>query len=370
MGRRVQVRCHQSFAELEPHRDAWDRLAGDCAFRRWTWLSTWWRHYGADGNRRMFVVAAYGDGGDLAAVLPCYLTRGVIQGRSVRLMGDGEVCSEHLGLMCDANAVSAATSEIAEHLAAGRDWDLVDFQAIDEDDAVTAGLMSQLGERNCRLAKYPSGPCWSIDLPADWEAFLALQSKSHRKQLRQAERRVLDSGRATWHLATNLADFDVAWETLIDLHQRRRKSLGEPGCFASTIWADFHRDVARALLAESALRLSWLELDGVPAAAEYHLAGSRTTFAYQGGVDPARLDEEPGRLSTIRVIQHALAEGHARMDFLRGDEPYKAHWRAEPRPTWRWQAAAPRTWANVRRQTWAGARRVGRLARQVTGLFG
>jgi CelD/BcsL family acetyltransferase involved in cellulose biosynthesis len=181
---------------------------------------------------------------------------------------------------------------------------------------------------------------------------------------------VLESGRATWHLVTDPTEFDVVWETLIDLHQRRRKSLGEPGCFASPTWAAFHRDVARALLDEGALRLSWLELDGIPAAAEYHLAGSRTTFAYQGGVDPTRLDEEPGRLSTIRVIQHALAEGHARMDFLRGDEPYKAHWRAELRATWRWQAAAPRTWANVRRQTWAGARRVGRLARQVAGLFG
>jgi CelD/BcsL family acetyltransferase involved in cellulose biosynthesis len=112
-----------------------------------------------------------------------------------------------------------------------------------------------------------------------------------------------------------------------------------------------------------------LDINGAPAAAEYHLAGARATYAYQGGVDPERLTEEPGRLSTIRAIQRAIAEGHARFDFLRGDEPYKAHWRATPRETLRLQATPPRTWAKLRHGAVAGAEHVGRLAKQLTGLF-
>ena len=57
--------------------------------------------------------------------------------------------------------------------------------------------------------------------------------------------------------------------------------------------------------------MSWLELDGSPAAAEYHFADGTTTYAYQGGVDPERLAEEPGRLSTILCLRAAIAEGHS-----------------------------------------------------------
>ena len=43
--------------------------------------------------------------------------------------------------------------------------------------------------------------------------------------------------------------------------------------------------------ARGQLRLSWLDLDGSPIAAEYHFTDGATTFAYQGGVDPDRLAE-------------------------------------------------------------------------------
>jgi hypothetical protein len=382
----VIIRVHNSLAELTPYRDAWNRLAGDCAFRTWTWLTTWWRHYGSDGDaatqaerrrqRQLHIVLAFDALSDdscrpesLIGILPCYKGHSMAHGRVVRLLGDGEVCSDHLGLLVDAAHGCGVAEAIAANFADQDSWDLLDFPAIDDSDAPTARLFAALAEHQCDVIKYADAPTWAIALPATWDEFLALQSKSHRKQLRQAERRVLETGDAVWRTVRDASEFDGAWDTLIDLHQRRRRSLGEPGCFTSPVWASFHREVAPRLLAEGRLRLSRLELNGTPAAAEYHLAGSQTTFAYQGGVDPDRLADEPGRLSTIRAIQQAIAEGHSRFDFLRGDEPYKPHWRATPHATWRYQATAPRVWPKLRRQTWAGARHVGRLAKQLTGLM-
>ncbi|HYO24449.1 MAG TPA: GNAT family N-acetyltransferase [Lacipirellulaceae bacterium] len=382
------VRNYNSLSSLQPYRAAWDRLAGDCAFRSWTWLSTWWRHYGGDGDaatpaerdraRRLHVLLVFeapaerspeADSETLVGVFPCYWSRSLTRGRMLRLLGDGEVCSDHLGVLADAHRAADVAAALAAHLAADSSWDLIDFADVDDRDHATAGLFGALAAAGCRAASYAAHRTWSIALPADWEQFLALQSKSHRKQLRQAERRVLDRGDAVWRPVTALDQFDAAWSILIDLHQRRRQSLGEPGCFASPAWAAFHRDVAPRMLADGRLRLSWLELGGSPAAAEYHLAGAHATYAYQGGVDPLRLAEEPGRLSTIRCIQQAIAQGHSQFDLLRGDEPYKAHWRAEPHGTRRWQAAAPRTLARLRRGSWAGARRAAQLARQLSALF-
>ena len=102
------------------------------------------------------------------------------------------------------------------------------------------------------------------------------------------------------------------------------------------------------MLDRGQLRMSWLELDGTSAAAEYHFADSQATYAYQGGVDPDRLAEEPGRLSTILCLQRAMREGHKCLDFLRGDEPYKAHWRAEARATYDYRVVPNRRLARLR----------------------
>jgi CelD/BcsL family acetyltransferase involved in cellulose biosynthesis len=159
-------------------------------------------------------------------------------------------------------------------------------------------------------------------------------------------------------------DLAEAWGILVDLHQRRRQSLGEPGCFASPTFHDFHREVAERLLARGQLRLSWLDLDGAPAAAEYHFAGSDATYAYQGGVDPNRLDEEPGRLSTILCLRAAIEEGHQWFDFLRGDEPYKAHWRAAPHATCDFRITPNRRLARLRGDMLQAAERMTDWVRQ------
>ncbi|HEX5471116.1 MAG TPA: GNAT family N-acetyltransferase, partial [Lacipirellulaceae bacterium] len=128
-----------------------------------------------------------------------------------------------------------------------------------------------------------------------------------------------------------------------------------------------HRELAGRLLARGQLRMSWLEMDGTPAAAEYHVAGGATTYAYQGGVDPDRLPEEPGRLSTILCLRAAIEEGHTQMDFLRGDEPYKAHWRAAPRATYDCRVIPNRRLARLRGRVWNVTESLGDLVRSGAG---
>ena len=135
------------------------------------------------------------------------------------------------------------------------------------------------------------------------------------------------------HTVADEASLVGAMDVLIDLHQRRRRSLGDPGCFASPRFTSFHREAAARLLDRGQLRLHLLELDGEPVAAEYHLqGGDGVIYAYQSGIEVAALGHAPGRLATMAILRTAIAEGFRGFDLLRGDEPYKAHWRARPRP--------------------------------------
>jgi hypothetical protein len=355
--------------ELSSLEAQWNALAGDIPFRSWDWLATWWKHYGVGSGepspnrpprtdeRQLYVLAVYDEKrGDarpnerqLIGIAPWYLDRTAIHGNVLRWLGSGEVCTDHLSLICLRENQQRVAAAVAHELAANLDdWDRLDLGAVDANDEAIEELVIAFEERECIVSRQAADSCWILELPSSWDDYLASISKSHRKQLRQVERRVLESDRARWHQVASNTDLAVAWDVLVDLHQRRRRSLGEPGCFASRAFHDFHREMTERLLLRGQLRMSWLELDGTPAAAEYHLAQARATYAYQGGVDPDRLGEEPGRLSTILCLRAAIGEGQSRIDFLRGDEPYKAHWRAAPHATCDYRVIPNRRLARLR----------------------
>lgn len=387
------VRCVEKLEDFPCSFTQWDELAGGCVFRSWIWLSTWWRHYGTSDSgvvKKLQLLLVFDENKSssceytdratgcsstaerLVAILPCYLEKSVTRGRILRLLGDGEVCSDHLDLLVHTDDCEQAAQTLADYLLERADtWDLATFSNVEAQSPQSGlgHLATALAKQDCCVSREPDQHCWSINLPDSWEAFLAEQSKSHRKQLRRLDNRVLDSSRSAWNLVSTPEDFDRAWDILQDLHQRRRQSLGETGCFASPRWAAFHREVAQQLLADGRLRMSWLALDGEPVAAEYHFADGNTTYAYQGGLDPDRLDQEPGRLSMICTLQYAIEQRCEAFDLLRGDEAYKAHWRATPTETFQLQIVPNRSSAQLRYHAWSSLRNAARWVRQIANLL-
>ena len=170
--------------------------------------------------------------------------------------------------------------------------------------------------------------------------------------MRRLETRYLDTGRAVLRPTSTDAEFDPAMDALIDLHQRRWQAQGEPGCFASPRFTAFHRQVGRRLLQQGLLWLYRLELDGRTIAADYGFTGDGLLYAYQGGVEPEALEDEPGRLMNVAALKQAMQAGLRGVDYLRGDEPYKAHFRAVPRRSSELRIAAPRSSARLRQTAW------------------
>ena len=67
-------------------------------------------------------------------------------------------------------------------------------------------------------------------------------------------------------------------------------------------------------------------------AAGIHFDDGRSMYYYNAGVDPDAKDLSPGIVMTARYIEAAIALGRRRLDFLRGDEPYKYEWGAVDEP--------------------------------------
>jgi CelD/BcsL family acetyltransferase involved in cellulose biosynthesis len=359
----MQVARINNVDELARLSTAWNRLAGDVPFRRCEWLVPWWRHYGpaissAQRQVELFTIGVY-DSGELVGLAPWFLDRSHARGRVVRFLGSGEVCSDYLTVLASPGREEDVADALADWLSGaaqtdGADrWDMLALAGVQRSDPTLSRLVTELYNARASVYVQPAASTWRIDLPDTWPEYLERLSKSHRKQIRRLERRVLDTGQVTLRTATNAAEMREAWRHLTNLHQRRMQSVGQCGCFYSATFSAFHRDATSALFHAGLLRIHWLERAGRAIAAEYHLVGGRTLYVYQGGIDPELLRDEPGRLATIATLRQALDEGFCGFDFCRGDEGYKAHWRAIAQETVDWRIAANRSGARLRQGVWA-----------------
>ncbi len=318
-------------AELHRLADCWDRLAQRVPFRGWTWNECWWRHY-RDPHDRLNVLAVEDGEGNVRGLAPLYIGRSPWLGRVVRFLGTGEVCSEHLTILCEPGWQSSVVTTLADWLAEHDHphWDAIELEGIDPDNAAVHALVAALAERRHGAHFQHSINAWRVGLPATWDEYVARFSKGRRQRLR-AFRRKFESGEAQLRVAHDLESLAVGWPVFESLHNRRRESLGHPGRYALPRFAAFHREIVPRMLASDQLRFQWLELRGCLAAAEYGLCDEQSVYCYQSGFEPRLADEGPGWLSFGASIHRAIEQGYRWFDFLRGDEAYKATWLAEPR---------------------------------------
>ncbi|MGE0755638.1 MAG: GNAT family N-acetyltransferase [Pirellulaceae bacterium] len=346
-----------SWSDAAGLRDEWNRLAGGIPFRQWEWLGTWWQHYGAD--RHWYVLAVRDAAGRLAGIAPWCQQSQPAFGRVVQFLGSGETCTDHLSVLCDERDRPAVTTALAQWLceASFRDgdagWDMLHLDGVVGDDAPTTDLLRLLESEGCTVHRRSDLHVWRIALPATWDAYRSQLSKPNRRHFRVLQERLIDPGLVKVQVARTSAQLDSAWTMLVDLHQRRRHELGQPGCFASPAFGAFARQAAEAFFERGQLELSWVEQGGAPLAVQLGFVGAQTTYAYQVGIDPLRRADSPGWLVHGQSIQRAIELGHTTFDFLRGDEPHKHRMGARATPLNTVRVVAPRLGPKMLHTAWA-----------------
>ena len=361
----MRVFCSTNLDELASYTDDWERLAAGVPFRSSTWLWHWWRHYGPQNDAeklrtRLAVLCVFDEANSLIGIAPWRLDCSTTHGRVLRPLGSGEVCSDYLSVLCHTAAQNAVVEALADYLvesALADDsnalrWDLLELTGVDAADGAVAGLVDRLADSGATVHRRPGLNCWRLELPADWNAYVASLGKNLRRDVRRLEKGLLDTDRVVLHSITRLDELPRAMDILVELHQRRREMLGEEGSFASVRFLGFYQHVVPELLRHGQVQFQWLELDGKPVAAEYQLVGHGTLYAYQAGVDPESMKHQPGKLITLAILRQAIERGYRAFDFLRGDEPYKARFGARPRPSVEFRVVPRRTVSQLRHGLW------------------
>lgn len=323
---------------LRRYGDRWDALVADAhasPFMTTSWYRAW-----LDGEQRLTdrgtLLALEDEAGVPFALLP-------LGSREVRLgptgltvlswpMGDGGAGDE-----LEIPATRAAdVTPFADPLL-DLPWDIVLLPAVAEQAPNVARLAESLRQRGCHTSRRAQWNCPYVELPRDWDAYLATLPASRRQSLRRKERKLLRTDGVAVRDYQG-ADFDAGWDALIRLHRARWG--GESG-FADSQHQAIHRRFAAELDRDGRLWLTGIEAHGEPIAIWYGFEDAGTAYYFQSGRDPNWSNGSPGVVLMDLMIRRAIEHGLSRFSLMRGSEPFKFQWADAATTCYEWSVTRP-----------------------------
>ena len=299
-----------SFAAVER---VWAAMARDQAeasvFLTPQWHASWWERFGGGLDLRLLVV---GDEASPLGIAPMCYADGTLS-----FLGGTDLVDYH-DFVFGASDPGRFFAEAARCLDA-EEWRTLDLTSIRETSPTLEHLPGLLRGRgyNVTIEREDTAP--GLALPASWDDYLAGLTKKDRHELRRKLRRLerADGYRLVLSEPGALAA-DVG--ALIDL---MRESHEEKRGFMAPEREAFFRGMALEMSEAGMLRLFSLKVNGQTASAAVCFDFMGRRLLYNSGYNVAMREYSAGLLLKALTIRHAIDEGLAYYDFLRGDEPYK-----------------------------------------------
>lgn len=344
---------------LERERACWDQVAGDRAFCRYAWLMNWYEAMHAESDQ-IHVLVAIDDQEQWVGVAPLF-----VSGGKLRLLGSGNACTDYAGPFSSLEPelhkkfIELVSDYLADSIRVGgplEDVDSIELEGCAKLCESADYLGELLSAHGFAHHETETEGTWKVLLPDSFDQLNATFSKSMRRKTKVARKRLAaDDARVEF---ADQDSFDNHWNQFEALHQKRRKSLGQPGCFADGNFAVFLKTATRELLAASLAELLVIYKNDCPISSVLLLKSDNTCMMYQSGLDPDFSSYEPGYQTNLAGIEHAIKNGYKYFDFLRGDESYKARWSTTREPILRRKYVPRKLTAQLKHGTWVIGRSI------------
>ncbi|MFE4663980.1 GNAT family N-acetyltransferase [Streptomyces sp. NPDC056716] len=312
-----------AFAALAPD---WRRLYGRCAaatpFQSHPWLHSWWLSYG--GSARLRVVLVRDDGGRLVAAAPLMRVRRPLPA----LVPLGGAISDYTDVLLDDEHGPAAADALTAALATAARTALLDFHEVRPGAAVEQVYDRWRGPRR----RVDDSVC--LELPA-----LPLDDLITRLPSAKAQQRVRAKLRKLEALGVHRRiagpdEVDGALRRLIELHRLQWQGRKVTTEHLQTRFSDHLVRSVGPMVRSGTAVVTEFRMDGEVVAVDLTLMSPRLAGGYLYGAHP-RLRE---RKADVAVMLLDACATHTRvadggpdtLSLLRGNEPYKHHWRPEP----------------------------------------
>jgi CelD/BcsL family acetyltransferase involved in cellulose biosynthesis len=311
----------------------WDEVVDESAapsiFLTRDWITAWWNSFQA-GLDPCLLRVAEADGRTLG-IVPFYLQRLRVPATRLGLLGDRVIGSEYLGLA----ARRGEEPEVARAAAGwldteGPPWHLAELSGLRGGDPAAAELESAIGARASRSDE-ERHPCSAIELPDDFEEYLAGLSSKFRQRYRQRTNKLLRTCEVRFFRTESEEELPAHLEVLFRLHRGRWVEAGRPGVFGDPRTRRFYLEASRRLLRSGRLQFWHLEADGAIRASQFGFAYGGVLHSLQEGYDTDFSPRGVGGLGVVlrgHVLRNAIEEGLRGYDFMGGVEDHKLRWGA------------------------------------------
>ncbi|MFG3001006.1 GNAT family N-acetyltransferase [Streptomyces sp. NPDC048340] len=308
----------RQFAALE---EPWNRLVRGCPtatpFQSHAWLHSWWLSYGKDGRLRIVLVRRGDELVGAAALMLVHrpLPLLVPLGGGITDYFDVLVAGEH------ADQVVPALARGLHRAARGA---VVDLREVRPGAAAEAVYEAWPGARS----KLTDSTC--MELPAMPFDELVKRMPASGAQRVRAKLRKTDAAGIEEHEVTE-QEVPRAVRTLLRLHEKQWRGRGVTPEHLKPRFAEHLTRATRRIVRAGEGRLAEFRLDGKVVAANLTLLSGALSGGYLYGADPDLRDRKVDVATLLLRYEtgRALAEGRPVVSFLRGNEPYKNHWRPE-----------------------------------------
>lgn len=182
-----------------------------------------------------------------------------------------------------------------------------------------------------RLLKWPSfqfgcASNWTLAAPPDWEHYLASRSGALRSTLRRKAAKLKAAGGRLQVVQTE-QELEPALQDYLAIYAHSWKRP-EP-------YPEFIPSLMRAAAARGELRLGLVYLDQQAIAAQLWLVHKGRAEIHKLAHDESFAAYSPGSLLTAHLLQHVFEKDRVQLvDFLSGDDAYKANWMDHCEPRW------------------------------------
>jgi len=307
----------RDFASLEGEwEDLYHNSPLATPFQSWAWLYSWWEFYGEHYGLRL--VTARDEEGLLVGIIPLMLERrrGL---RKLLFIGTGP--TDYLDVLArkgwEAEVAEAGVRALGQQVGP---WQVADLHQLRPESAAW-GIFERWGGPKARLWQ---DNCPTIDVKP-WDELLMSFKRKMRYDVRRAVRRAEADGLRCEPVGPE--DAQQAARRLVNLNREQWKERGLDS-EAFTRRFQSHLEVAVRRMTERELgRISEFWRDGEAIASHFLVFGRDFVGEHLFGATQQALERY--QISSLYIqdgINAALQKGSARLDLLRGEEPYKLRW--------------------------------------------
>lgn len=309
----------REFAELA---EAWGRLHRRCgaatAFQSHAWLHSWWLSYGTPGRLRLMVVR---EGGELLAVAPLMRARRPLP----TLVPLGGPISDYADVLLDDEHADHAAALLAEGLSAAARTALIDFREVRPGGAMERIYEHWRGPRR----RVEDSLC--LELPATSMDELVGRLPSSKAQRVRAKLRKLTALGVEQRVVGH-DEVDAALGRLLELHRLQWEGRKVTSEHLHERFSEHLVRSVRPMVRSGDAVVTEFRLDGTVMAVDLTLLSRRLAGGYLYGAHP-RLRERKADVAVMLLdacSRHTEGGDRWTLSLLRGDEPYKHHWRPDP----------------------------------------